>query len=162
MAFVYRLAAMTALGWVLPLSAAPPCLVDAGANDGRAGMAAGCFIKRGDRLLVVKHRHNGKLGVPAGFSESGESAQCTAHRETWEEAGVAVEVGQLLKRFGNGFLLYRCRPLTAPERLDVPPSGLMEVSAVVWINPPQVGANEWRFSWQYPLLLKLFQQEPGD
>ena len=154
-------AVVAALGWAMPVLPAPPCTVASGAADGRAGMAAGCFIKQRARMLVVQHRYSGKLGVPAGFSNAAESAQCTAHRETWEEAGLDVEVGRLLKKFGNGFLLYRCRVLKAPPLLEAPASRSMEISAVLWVEPDSTDAAEWRFAWQYPELMRLFREEPG-
>ena len=155
------IAVVAALAWAVPALPAPPCTVASGAADGRVGMAAGCFVKQGARLLVVRHRYSGKLGVPAGFSDAAESAQCTAHRETWEEAGLVVEVGGLLKKFGNGFLLYRCRTLDAPPLREPPARGSMEISAVLWVEPASTDAAEWRFNWQYPELMRLFREEPG-
>lgn len=51
---------------------------------------------------------NGRLSLPGGSSEPGESAQCTAFRETWEETGLQLQPRELLEVFDTGFHLYRC------------------------------------------------------
>ena len=89
------------------VSAAPPCTRASEQFDKRFAAAAGCFIKQADRLLLVRNRFNGKLGFPAGFSNFGEDAQCTAHRETWEETGLRVEVGELVEQFGQAGRLWQ-------------------------------------------------------
>lgn len=120
------------------------------------------MITHGDRMLVVRQRVSGKLGFPAGFAETGESSQCVAHRETWEETGLDVVVHTLVKRFGNGFALYRCeltdaKPMDTDE-LAVPASGKTEVSQVLWVNPKETEATDWRFPRQYPAILELIDQ----
>ena len=87
------------------VSGQPPCRT--AVEQPEFAFAAGCLVRQGDRMLVVRHRFGGKLGVPAGRATSGENAQCVAHRETWEETGVDVVVHGLLRRFGNGFVYAR-------------------------------------------------------
>lgn len=111
-------------------------------------------------MLVVRHLYNGKLGVPAGFAESGESAQCVAHRETWEESGVEVIVHGMLKRFRNGFALYECELADASaagrDELEVPASGRNEISQVLWMDPASIDVSQWRFPRQLPYILQWF------
>lgn len=139
-------------------TAQPPCRT--AVEQPEFAFAAGCLVRQGDRMLVVRHRFGGKLGFPAGRATSGESAQCVAHRETWEETGVEVVVHDLLKRFGNGFALYRCVPVderpVGTEKLDVPSSGRTEVSEVLWIDPHTTQAADWRFPRDYPEILRLY------
>lgn len=160
-----RLLSLIALGTALSTApgtgaAQPPCRTAFEAPE--FAFAAGCLIRRGDRMLVVRHRFGGKLGVPGGRTGSGESAQCVAHRETWEETGVDVVVHGMLKRFPNGFALYRCTPADAAAaragELDVPPSGRNEVTAVLWIDPRDTAAPDWRFPRDYRELLRLFDE----
>lgn len=111
---------------------------------------------------MVRHRFNGKLGFPAGGASPGESAQCVAHRETWEEAGVAVVVHGLITRLGTGLALYRCE-LTDPavadsNELTVPHSALTEISEVLWRDPRTTEAHEWRFPRDYPVVIELFNE----
>ena len=137
--------------------AQPPCRT--AVEEPEFAFAAGCMVRQGDRVLAVRHRFGGKLGFPAGRANSGESAQCVAHRETWEETGVDVVVQQLLKRFGNGFALYRCELAAGGagrvDELTVPASGRSEISQVLWIDPHTTQAADWRFPRDYPEILRL-------
>ncbi len=157
----YTLISLIALHGLLCATArsAPSCHIDPAERDERVGAAAGCFVVAGGRLLVVRHRYNGKLGVPGGLARTGEKAQCAAHRETWEESGIEVEVGSLVKRFGNGFLMYACKPrqpIDPGQPLPVPASGRSEISEVLWVDPFAVKADQWRFVWQYRDIRRLF------
>jgi len=111
-------------------------------------------------MLVVRHRFGGKLGVPGGRSNAGESAQCVAHRETWEETGLDVEVHGMIRRFDNGFALYRCELVdpaaAAVEPLPVPRGARSEVTQIRWVDPDATAASDWRFPRDYPLILDLF------
>lgn len=141
------------------VSAQPPC--QTALEEPEFAFAAGCLIRHGDRMLAVRHRFGGKLGFPAGRTNSGESAQCVAHRETWEETGLEVVVHDMLKRFGNGFALYRCEladnEAAEADELEVPASGRNEITQVIWIDPRSTRAADWRFPRDYPEILRLFE-----
>lgn len=128
-------------------------------DDPEFAFAAGCLIRHGDRMLAVRHRFGGKLGFPAGRTSSGENAQCVAHRETWEETGLEVVVHDMLKRFGNGFALYRCELVDSAaartDELAVPPSGRNEITEVIWIDPRATQAADWRFPRDHSDILRL-------
>jgi len=145
-------------------AAAPPCQVAPGARDQLVAPAAGCFIAGHGRLLLVRQLGTGKIGFPAGFVERGETAQCAAHRETWEETGINVTVHELLHSFTNGFQLYRCSADKGaiPDNPTVPASGLDEIAEVIWRDPRQLRASDWRFSYQYPVVLDLLTREKGN
>lgn len=122
---------------------------------------AGCLVRDGDYLLAVEQK-DGRLSFPGGQNEDGETAQCTAHRETWEETGLAVEVGQLLHVFDNGFRLYACQPVDAGIRAGhaLAPSWWVawrEIEAVHWLNPDSIEATGWRYPQQWPRVLEIFQ-----
>lgn len=140
--------------------AAPPCRTAVEEPD--FAFAAGCLIRHGDRLLMVRQLYGGKLGVPAGHAESGESAQCAAHRETWEESGMNVIVHGMLRRFRNGFALYECEltdaAATDRTELEVPDSGENEITQVLWVDPRSIDASQWRFPRQFPFILELFDE----
>lgn len=141
---------------VAPAFSQPPCRTAVEAPD--FAFAAGCLVRDGERMLAVRHRFGGKLGFPGGRAGSGESAQCVAHRETWEETGVDVVVHEMLKRFGNGFALYRCEPVdSAAATMEVPASGGNEVTAVLWIDPRDTRPEDWRFPRDHPEVLKLLR-----
>jgi ADP-ribose pyrophosphatase YjhB (NUDIX family) len=122
--------------------------------------AAGCVIKMNDKLLTVRHRFSGKLGIPAGYSEESETARCTAYRETLEETGLTVTVHELLKEFDNGFRLFRCQPSDAvniSETPAVPATGVSEISEVLWLDPLSIPHQQWRFPDQQSDLMELFK-----
>ncbi|MBI2981519.1 MAG: NUDIX hydrolase [Deltaproteobacteria bacterium] len=118
---------------------------------------AGCFILSDDKMLIHRHRKSGKLDLPGGTAEKGETSQCTAHRETGEETGASVEVGRLLARFDNGFKLYDCKPLKK-VRLKVPKSGKNEVIELLLVDPTKTRAKDWRFPSQQPVIARLYRQ----
>ena len=90
---------------------------------------------------------NGSYSFPGGTADAGESAQCTAHRETLEEAGVDVRVGGLKYQFDNGFYLFNCEA----ENIELRTNDSLEVTGVVLINPSQLPASKWRFPYQRQL-----------
>jgi ADP-ribose pyrophosphatase YjhB (NUDIX family) len=141
-------------------SAQPPCRTAIEAPD--FAFAAGCLIKHDGRMLVVRQLSSGKLGVPGGVSKSGESSQCVAHRETWEETGVDVVVHGMLKRFSNGLAVYQCEltdgGAAAGGELPVPATGRNEIAQALWVDPGSIEASQWRFPRQYPVILQLFRR----
>ncbi|KAK8363577.1 hypothetical protein V6Z12_A03G171500 [Gossypium hirsutum] len=61
----------------------------------RTSMVMGCLIEHDRKILLCKRNIEPSFGLwtlPAGYLEIGESAAEGAIRETWEEAGVEVEV----------------------------------------------------------------------
>jgi 8-oxo-dGTP pyrophosphatase MutT (NUDIX family) len=140
---------MAALVIACRTGAARDCRVDASHADARAGSAA-CLVRYNDLTLLVEHRIGGKISVPGGAAARGETAQCTAHRETWEETGVEVEVGPLLDRYDYGLHLYACEPVAAvdTQSLEFPLWRNLEISKVLWMDPDEIretDPSDWRF-----------------
>ena len=62
----------------------------------------------GDTMLAVKLTYDGnKFDIPGGRTDGHEPATKTAERETWEESGYSVEVGELLATVRGGFHIFR-------------------------------------------------------
>ncbi|TQV85736.1 NUDIX hydrolase [Exilibacterium tricleocarpae] len=125
------------------------------------GANAGCLVIHDKKLLVIQQR-SGRWSLPGGSSGRGEAAQCTAQRETWEETGLAVEVGNLVRVFNNGFHLFRCSaagPHATPHATPNP-SDRGEVKAVRWLPADQFQQLSWRFPEQAAYLQQLLTQEP--
>lgn len=101
---------------------------------------AGCWLQKNKKLLLIE-QSNGLYSFPGGTAEFAESAQCTAHRETWEEAGVDVKVGKLKHQFDNGFYLFNCYA----ETLSLATNDASEVDQVVLLAPQEIPAEKWRF-----------------
>jgi 8-oxo-dGTP pyrophosphatase MutT (NUDIX family) len=137
-------ALLIAVGMAGCIDEPPPCRVDASAADALRVNGA-CLIVAEGRVLAIRHRASGKYDLPGGARRPNETAQCAAHRETFEETGLVVVVGPRLSTF-FGAAVYQCMPQEpVPEPLSVPWSGVLEVSAVEWIDPAVVEADGWRF-----------------
>ena len=148
--------------WALAAST-PPCRIDPNEATNLKEKNAGCFLVFEEKLLMVRGRKRGKLTIPAGKYEKGELAQCTAHRETFEESGVSVIVHELLKKFKNDFHLFRCTPLE-PDNLKgktvLPASKewLHEVTEVQLASPLKLKSKEWRYPKQLKYIKKKFKK----
>jgi 8-oxo-dGTP diphosphatase len=104
--------------------------------------SAGCFSVSSKGLLLVQDL-NGRLSLPGGSSEPGESAQCTAFRETWEETGLRLQPRELLQVFDTGFHLYSCVRDAASGEIDPPPR--FEVRDAFYLPAERFERYEWRY-----------------
>jgi ADP-ribose pyrophosphatase YjhB (NUDIX family) len=67
-------------------------------------VAVGVAVFRDDRLLLVRRTMNpgrGRWSLPGGYVDPGEHPRDAAARETTEEAGVEVKVGDVIEVFAN-------------------------------------------------------------
>ncbi|CAK9033329.1 Nudix hydrolase domain-containing protein [Durusdinium trenchii] len=107
---------------------------------------AGCFVKNGTTMLAVKLTYDGNLfDIPGGRTDGHEPATRTAERETFEESGYQVSIGELLATVRGGFRIYNCylqgsSPRKGPDH---------EVSMVKWMDVGEIEGHlqhhEWRF-----------------
>ncbi len=133
----------------------PTCSV-----TGKSGVApsAGCFAASADGLLLVQGL-DGKVSLPGGSSEPGESARCTAFRETWEETGLRLQPHELLQVFNTGFHLYRCERDALSGEIDPPPR--FEIRAAFYLPADRFHSYDWRFEEQRePLKTLLLDDSP--
>lgn len=140
----------------------PPCPIAEDAADQRRGNA-GCLISHRGQLLVIEHRLGGRLGLPGGTAKPGEPAQCTAHRETWEETGLAVKVGRFRARLSTDFLVHECEPLspiTSDRPPPLPPISRGEVAGLQWVDVALVQPHVWRFPGQLREVRALMLEAP--
>ncbi|MEM1112417.1 MAG: NUDIX domain-containing protein [Pseudomonadota bacterium] len=138
-------------------SEAPDCpFTGVGAN----APSAGCLVSLDGRILLVENGA-GKVSPPGGKTQSGESAQCAAHRETFEETGLDLAVGPLLMTFDTGFNLYRCEIHENSGEITL--QRPMEVSRAYWLLVQDVERVRWRYPGQGEILRDLLQrQNKGD
>lgn len=131
----------------------PSCLTAPDIDQSLTGSAACVVLHNGD-LLAIRHRFGGKLGLPGGGAHPGESAACTAQRETWEETGLEVRTVRRLVNLGPAAHIFECEPLEEPDvTAHVPPlHALPEVIGIHWIDPATIDAEDWRFPAQLPEL----------
>ena len=120
--------------------------------------SAGCLTVVHGKMLVVDSRGGG-LTPPGGKSREGESAQCTAHRETLEEIGLDLIPRELIWVFDTGFHLYSCEIHAQSGFLD---PELMEVRRGLWLDVSQFESVKWRYEGQGRILREILLSPSGE
>lgn len=77
---------------------------------------AGCLIRFEHQALLITHRFSQRLDIPGGSTKNNESLACAAHRETFEETGLNVEVLFPVTQTKNGMIIFAC---LADDILDI-------------------------------------------
>jgi 8-oxo-dGTP diphosphatase len=139
----------------------PPCQVIPEFSDSSQGNAA-CLIRREDEVLAILHRFSGGLDLPGGRSDGGETGQCTAHRETWEETGLNVVVGARVSWPGEA-LLFECALSSADEAdaadFSISPFASIEVADITWVDVQDTRRQDWRYRWQLRWIRRFLAQD---
>ena len=140
----------------------PRCVVDDDHRSSARGNA-GCMILVNGKLLTNRDKETGKLEVPGGTAVAGELAQCTAHRETWEETGFEVLVGRQLADLNGQFKLFSCEVVTPAEEIGhnayrVPSAVEHEITSVQLLDPNSTVPGDWRFSDSLTTIRALYRQ----
>lgn len=118
--------------------------------------AAGVVVERGGKFLFVVRAAEpakGKLGLPGGFVDPGESVEAELRREVREEIGAEIDEPVFLASFPNryGFgatiyhtcdLYFRAEVLTRPQDWRLAAG---EVSDLVWLAPDEVDPQDLAF-----------------
>eukprot|EP00438_Fugacium_kawagutii_P006726 Skav219138 [mRNA] locus=scaffold1574:679840:681239:+ [translate_table: standard] len=103
---------------------------------------AGCFVVNG----TVKLTYDGyKFDIPGGCTDGREPSTRTAERETFEESGYQVSVGELLATVRGAFRIYKCYlqdsvPHKGPDH---------EVSQVRWMDENEIEGHLQHHEWRY-------------
>ena len=66
-----------------------------------------CLIRGDHKLVMTQEVLTGKLSLPGGTIEAGETPQMAAQRETWQETGMVVSVGRLIGQTSTA-VVYEC------------------------------------------------------
>ncbi|MBT4518643.1 MAG: NUDIX hydrolase [Halieaceae bacterium] len=114
--------------------------------------SAGCLAISGRSILVVENRQ-GRVGPPGGSAEKGETAPCTAHRETLEETGLDLLPRELLRALDTGFYLYHCE--LQPHSGEIGPRDSDEIDSAYWLPVDDFDRVQWRFPGQGDVLRNL-------
>ncbi len=140
--------------WSACASPGPPPCPFRGEPD--RAPSAGCLVVVHNRVLVVESVYGG-VTPPGGKTLAGESAQCAAHRETWEETGLNLLPGELVHVFDTGFHLYYCEIHAGSGAIEL---GLpKEVTNWYWLPLEQFDKVSWRFPGQGEVLRRLLLQQ---
>lgn len=99
------------------------------------------------RVLLIKRTDNGLWALPGGAQEFGEYIAETAVRETREEAGIAVEVVDVVGvytnpnhvvEFSDGEVRQQFSICFRARYLDGTPTSSSESSHVRWVRPDEM------------------------
>lgn len=120
--------------------------------------SAGCLTVVHGKLLVVDSRTGG-LTPPGGKSRDGESAQCTAHRETLEETGLDLIPRELVTVLDTGFHLYRCEIHAGSGSIE---PDVLEVKRGLWLDISAFDDVKWRYPGQGQMLTDLLVGSPAE
>lgn len=132
----------------------PPCSDNLTSEDNPLQKNAGCLVSQNNSLLVIM-APNGKVSIPGGHFESGETAKCTAQRETYEETGLSVSPIKLAKVWSNDFHIYHC---DIKNNMKTGTRDIIEVKKIVWLNNNEFDNYEWRFPNQKQWLRNWLKQ----
>lgn len=124
------------------------CAIDPSEKPIMNAESAGCIIIVDGALLVERvaghgEESSGKVTPPGGAVESGESARCSAVRQTYEETGLRVKAGKLFGVWRNNFHLFMCQ-LVDPADIekartpDVPKAARGSVSQKLLMDMPSM------------------------
>lgn len=149
---VLRLSVIFAVLTILGCSreAPSPPMCRASSNYSGNEENAACLIRTDDKILLIRHRLSGKLDMPGGGKRDDESLACAAHRETWEETGFNVSVGEPLGRTPNGMMLFNCREhanlAALPDEFSPPDWARLEVISLHKVKPFELEHDELRYA----------------
>lgn len=132
---------------------APPCPFE---GEGDSAPSAGCLVVVHGKMLVVESIYGG-VTPPGGKAGRGESAQCAAHRETWEETGLDLYPAELMAVFDTGFHLYSCEIHAGSGMVELGP--LKEVKNWYWLPVEDLDKVQWRFEGQGQTLQRILMGE---
>ncbi len=128
----------------------PTCSVEGG---NMAAPSAGCLVVNQGEVLLVKIM-GGTYGPPGGSVDAGESAQCAAERETYEETGVIAQARDLAISFENGFHLYWCDSISGR---DINITRPLEIKDADWFTSEEFLTLRWRYPNQGETIHSLMQ-----
>jgi 8-oxo-dGTP pyrophosphatase MutT (NUDIX family) len=118
--FIYLILLVNVTGCTSEMPPAPYCRAQQQDIDNDIYAAenqnAGCLIRFEQQTLLITHRFSQRLDIPGGGAKTGESLACTAHRETFEETGLNVEVLFPVAHTKHGMIIFAC---LADDMIDI-------------------------------------------
>ena len=127
-----------------------------------------CVVRADNQIVLVDELITGQLSLPGGTVVSGEDPAIAAQRETWEEAGLSVTVGDVLG-YTDSAVIYDCisdsEVISYQARnelggFELPiwfaPHYGVEVSRAMLLPPTALPANQYRYPEQWSEINELF------
>lgn len=140
--------------------------VSAVADNTPIPKGAVCVVDDGFRIVLIEELITGKLSLPGGVIDEGETPKEAAERETWEETGLVVTAQDVLYQDDKA-IVYSCKSesdivvfnlQTIDGFFRIPswfaPHYGIETEAVYLTEPYKINVNKYR----YPEQLELLQQ----
>lgn len=130
---------------------------------------AGIVRSSDGRVLLLrraKEPSRGRLGMPGGFVDHGETAEAALHREAREEAGVELEPPQFLCSQPNQYhfagVTYSTLDLffTAAVKPGQQAVARDEVESICWMAPESVNPRELAFPSMRSAWRKFMESRP--
>ncbi|MFS1950026.1 bifunctional NUDIX hydrolase/phosphatase PAP2 family protein [Vibrio lentus] len=154
------------LVFILPLLSATSAWANNTLPDHIAG--ALCVVRADNQIVLVDELITGHLSLPGGTVVSGEPPAIAAQRETWEEAGLSVTVGDVLG-YTDSAVVYDCisdsEVISYQARnelggFELPiwfaPHYGVEVSRAMLLPPTELEANQYRYPDQWSEINEFF------
>ena len=127
-----------------------------------------CVVRADNQIVLVDELITGHLSLPGGTVVSGEPPAIAAQRETWEEAGLSVTVGDVLG-YTDSAVVYDCisdsEVISYQARnelggFELPiwfaPHYGVEVSRAMLLPPTELEANQYRYPDQWSEINEFF------
>lgn len=127
-----------------------------------------CVVRADNQIVLVDELITGQLSLPGGTVVSGEDPAIAAQRETWEEAGLSVTVGDILG-YTDSAVIYDCisdsEVISYQARnelggFELPiwfaPHYGVEVSRAMLLPLTALPANQYRYPEQWSEINDLF------
>ncbi|WP_139685655.1 bifunctional NUDIX hydrolase/phosphatase PAP2 family protein [Vibrio tasmaniensis] len=127
-----------------------------------------CVVRADNQIVLVDELITGHLSLPGGTVVSGEPPAVAAQRETWEEAGLSVTVGDVLG-YTDSAVVYDCvsdsEVISYQARnelggFELPiwfaPHYGVEVSRAMLLPPTELDANQYRYPEQWSEINEFF------
>lgn len=129
-----------------------------------------CIVRADDKLVLVHEVLTDKISLPGGTIIDGESPQVAAQRETWEETGIVVTVGEELGRTDTA-VFYDCisdsdiiafsmNNSLGGNELPIwfAPHYGVEVASAMLLSPSELPSSSYRYPEQWPQATQFFDQ----
>lgn len=119
-----------------------------------ASAVAALVVREDGRVLFIERAKDparGRLGLPGGFVDIGETAEDALRRETREEVGLSLDAVRYLASFPNRYpyanVTYNTLDLFFTARADEPDRALPldAVTSVHWRHPRSIDPDELAF-----------------
>nr|WP_282437329.1 NUDIX domain-containing protein [Vibrio amylolyticus] len=127
-----------------------------------------CIVNADDKIVLVNEILTKKISLPGGTINPGEAPSLTAQRETWEETGLVVTVGDVLG-YTDTAVIYDCvseSEIIAYEfnndfdgntmPIWFAPHYGVEVSSAMLLSPTKLPYERYRYPEQWDAIKTLY------